>query len=208
MTKEQIEDLIKKNIAEAKFEISEARLRHLIWTGTALFALFGVVIPFWLSGVSTAKVDKSIEEMNSKFEKLASSQLQQADIKCLVKGKPIENSTVVLDLQNQYIILEFQNLGRGTAYNTETFLFLDYKDTVTVTSWGYGWYQHEISDDDKYSRQFEFANSLEHFSPTRTWVLKLKVDFFKRNPLNVPAKLVIYSFTSGPWEYRFAISQK
>jgi hypothetical protein len=201
MTRQQIEDLIKASVAEAKLQVAESRIKLLIWVATAIFALTGVVIPLWITGVSTAKVDKAIEDM-----KLATSQLRQADIKCLVNNRPIDNSTVLLDPQSQDFILEMQNLGSGPAYSCETFLYLDYKDTAFVSALGIGWYPHQISDDPVYKRQFEYSDAPQHFLPKRTWTVKLKVDLFKAKKVSIPAKLKIFSLDSGPWEFKFTIT--
>jgi hypothetical protein len=212
MTKDQIQSLIEKSfaeikleIAQAKTEIAESRLRHLTLVGTILVGLLGVVIPLWLTGANTSRVDSAITEMNAKFDKLALSQLRQPDIYCLGNGVPLDNSTVTLDPQTQDFTLELINSGSSSAYNVEVFLYFDTKDSIIVSNWNIGWFPHQISDDPLFARQVEYSSSAQHFNAKRTWALKTKIQILRSGKLTIPAKLKVFSMNAGPWEFRFTL---
>jgi len=78
MEKPEIEDLIVKEIAEAKLEfaeklssakieVAEKRLHFVLWFGSALVAIFGVLLPYFLTQRSSDRVDSAIQEMKNEL---------------------------------------------------------------------------------------------------------------------------------------------
>jgi hypothetical protein len=214
MKDEQIRELIRNSIsdirvevANAKVDIAESRLRHLTIVGAIIVGLTGVVVPILLTSSNTSRVDTAISEMNAKFDKLAAIQLRQPDIHCLGNGKPIENSSVSLDPKSEDFMLELLNTGSGSAYSVETFLYFDSKDSIFVSNWGIGWYPHQTSDDPNFSQQFEYTGA-HNFNAKRTWALKTRIQIFAPAGTKIGAKLKVYSLDSGPWEFPFTVVKK
>lgn len=205
MEREQIEDMIKRGVAEAKAEIAEGRNKYLILIGTIMIGVFGILVPLWFTHVNTSEIDAAIVAMNSKFDKLA--QRRQPDIQCSANGRPINNAIIALDAKTHEIALELENAGNGTAYYVETFLYLDSKDSIFATCSGAGLYLRPISDDAGFSKQFEYTSGSWNFVGKRKWPLKFKIDIFHSSQSTIRAKLKVFSVEAGPWEFPFTISE-
>lgn len=73
-------DEVRRMLAETEKGVSEGRLRFVLCIGTAIFALFGLIVPIWQTNTSSEKVDKDIKDVETKFEKLAGEELRKPDI--------------------------------------------------------------------------------------------------------------------------------
>jgi hypothetical protein len=63
MDDKEIELLIEKKVAEAKLEVTEKRFHYLIWIAGAMLAIFGAILPFWMTNRSSDKVDSALSQM-------------------------------------------------------------------------------------------------------------------------------------------------
>lgn len=71
MDKQEIEQLIKERVSEAKLEVSEQRLQTITWVAGGFLALFGVIVPLWFTSRSSDQVDSAIGEMKRDFSELS-----------------------------------------------------------------------------------------------------------------------------------------
>lgn len=103
MDKQHLEDIIDKKVAEAKLEVSEKRLHFHMWMAGAALALFGVVVPIWLSNRASDKVDNALIQMRQ--ENVRTSEVIRADSRTsgesLEKAIPAIRSDLRAELDGQ-----------------------------------------------------------------------------------------------------------
>lgn len=63
MEDKEIELLIEKKVAEAKFEVSETRLKFVLWIAGAMLVFFGAFVPIWQTNKASDKVDTALNQM-------------------------------------------------------------------------------------------------------------------------------------------------
>lgn len=112
-----------KKILEAQLSISKAKVTFLF----ALFALFGIIYPLYISDKNTEKVDNSIAKMEERFKELAGEYLRKPEIVCEVNGEPLLNNTLIVaniaDEESSQIF-QIKNIGDASAGRTYVYLFI------------------------------------------------------------------------------------
>jgi hypothetical protein len=124
---EDLELLIDKKIAEAKLVVAEKRLNYLLAIGAALFAIFGTIIPLFLTEQSSDRVDRSIETMEKKFDELAGKKLRKPEIQCFIDESQLVHSVVRFDHSNKTRNIVIRNVGDGTAEFIKVKLYIQSK---------------------------------------------------------------------------------
>lgn len=91
MDKEEVEIIVSDRISHARLELAEKRLNFLLWfggtVGGAVLVIFGIILPIWLTGSSTQRIDNAIESMERRFEELVGKQLRKPLIECFYQKK-------------------------------------------------------------------------------------------------------------------------
>ena len=124
--KQSIELFIDKKIADAKLTIADRRLNILLSIGAAFLAIFGILIPLFLSQQSESKVERAIEKMESDFNNLAGKQLRRPKIACYIEGKNLLNNTVYLGFEDERRkTIEIKNVGDGSTENVKMSLYVN-----------------------------------------------------------------------------------
>jgi hypothetical protein len=162
MDDKNIEKLIEKKILETKLEIIEKRLHFVFALGAALLAIFGVLIPMWMTSQSTSKIDKAIATMDSRFEKLAGTQLREPKLRCYFEGNPLENSRLIFNKDRSIVEHFIEIRNEGNSPGNQIRVFLHFQDSSKVLkdkilesthgniSLGNNWYIYGKSDEKDY----------------------------------------------------------
>lgn len=115
LEKENTRLLIEKKALETKLEVSETRLRFILVFGAAFLTFFGAVLPMWLTNRSADKVDRAIDRMEARFEKLAGHQLRKPDIECYLEGKGLGGSVLEIRELDDKSFIQVKNTGDRIA---------------------------------------------------------------------------------------------
>lgn len=78
MEEKEIEDKIALRITEAKLDIAEKRLQHVIWYFGAVIAIFGVIVPLLIAYMTSNKIDNTIDKITSDVREKQSELLTEA----------------------------------------------------------------------------------------------------------------------------------
>ncbi len=191
MDREDIEKLIDKRIdnkisaevSKAKLEISESRLRFALWFGAALFTIAGVIIPIWITGTSSTRVDRAIEEMEERFEKLAGTQLREPDLQCFIDGQTLEGNVLTIDIQSkEWPLIRVQNSGTAPAEKINLRLLVD-KDGFRYSSIRAGelyginiwWQPLEYIDEEGFIKAYDMEYEHKLLNAKDSFIFDLKV---------------------------------
>ena len=206
ITHNKVEALIDKKILEAKLVITEKRLQYFLVLGAALFAIFALILPMYLTYQSTEKVDKAIEKFERRFEELAGKQVLKPEIDCLINGKSLENTVLIFDKQNNSRSFLIRNEGAGVAIFVRIRLYLDCRDKdlerdFANTSWFYA----DFNDKPGFKYMLELNQTYDHIAPKDAVSVDLRIrNLHIRNAdIESPALLVIFYGEPEPKEIPF-----
>lgn len=208
MNRREIEDLVKAETNEGRAEAAEARLRHLIWVGTGLFALFGIIVPLWYTSVNTERVDQAIEKMEIRYKELAGVFTKKPDLQCTLDKQDLNGASIFLTPSTREHILEIKNWGDGTAYFITALLYLDYEDSVSTIVHRTGWMMPTESDDPVFEKAFELQIARDHLAPHRPVNLIFSVDFPNSLEATIRARLRLYASDMSPKTFDFQFVKK
>ena len=133
-TNEQIEDRIKRHIAEARFDASEKRNSLILTFFGIVIVIFGAILPYVLT-------TRAIDEMKENFEKLASTQLRKPDIECFLGGNKLDGQTLTFasDKREVYDVI-LKNTGDAKAENIKMRMFFSKeREILGVINVDYPW---------------------------------------------------------------------
>jgi hypothetical protein len=197
-------DEVRRMLAETEKNITEGRLKFLLFLGAAFLVVFGVIVPMWLTNTSSEKVDTAIKDMRADFEKLAGEQLRKPDIQCLFEGKPLEGAVLTfthIDDQKNILI---KNTGDRSAFNIQAVLYAKEKVGSLI---GGAFGLKDVSDEPDFDYVYVYNISLREFS-------NLHADSFAQihfrpwtglTKLETPAMLKIHYGQPEPKVFRFTI---
>lgn len=222
MDKEQIEKLIDNKISsatlKAKLEMSESRLKFALWFGAALLALGGVIIPMWMTSTSTQKVDRAVEAMENKFEKLAGTQLREPDLEAYIRGQKLQGGTLTLGTEKSSLqTMLLKNNGDGPARQISIQLYIaDVKDQIYVSENSVmvgdvtgRWYSLDFSDEEGFNKSFSVEYISEFFlNPKASLVFEIEIGVKKEEgiqKIQLPALLKIFYGQPEPKRIAFNI---
>src|SRR6185436_26935 len=125
MEKQEVEDLIEKRITETKLVVTEIRLQSFTKIGGGLLALFGIIIPMWVTNRSADKVDTAVADMQRQFKELSGVQLRKPSLECLLDGKSLEGSVLNFSTDHRTFNIELRNSGDAPAGNIRVRLYVN-----------------------------------------------------------------------------------
>ena len=139
MDREEVERIVSNKICHTRLQCAEKRVNFLLWFGGALLAIFGVMVPMWITGSSTERVDKEIQSMEKRFEELAGKQLRRPLIECSYQNKSLEGQLVDCSLGEapgiSPIIVRNVGDGRTDLMYFRLYLALDeIPDNISISS--------------------------------------------------------------------------
>lgn len=202
----KIEDLIDKKILEAKLLVTEKRLQYFLVLGAALFAIFGLILPMYLTFQSTEKVDRAIEKFEQRFEELTGNQVLKPEIDCFVNGKALTNSTLLFNKQNINRSIQVRNEGNGVATFVRLRLYIDCRDIDLVRDFGSSnWSYADFNDKPGYKYMLEFDQTHDHIAPKDSFSFEFWINSSQNRTENIesPALLVVFYGAPEPKEFPF-----
>ena len=206
ISKKEVEDLIDRKILESKLIITEKRLQYFLVLGAALFAIFGIIFPMYLTSQSTDKVEKAIEKMENRFDELAGSQILKPEIDCFVDGKRLENTILLFDKTHRYRTVQIRNEGAGIAKFVRMRLYLDIRDKDLVNDFGQtAWVYANFNDKPGFKYMLEQKQTYDYIAAKDS----ITAGFWVHNPhtrekdVESSALLVIFYGEPEPREINF-----
>jgi hypothetical protein len=97
--RDQIEDLIKKGVSEAKAEIAEGRIKHLITIGTIVTAVFGVIVPLTFMSINTSRLEDTLRDITTKADNSLYANANKIDNTLFNNTTKVENSITKMSAQ-------------------------------------------------------------------------------------------------------------
>ena len=206
MDKQEIEELIEKRITEAKLTVSETRLQTFTWIASGLLALFGVIIPLWLTNRSADKVDIALADMQRQFKELAGVQLRKPSLECFLDGKSLEGSVMSFAIDHQTFTIEVKNSGDAPANNIRVRLYANLENEIGFWDEQTQWQQLPYCDEPTYSRAFEVYNPGLFIDAQEARPLRITLPVDQIQQTNFPALLKIFYEQPQPRKYVFSIN--
>jgi hypothetical protein len=206
MDKQEVEQLVEKRITEAKLAVTETRLQTLTWIASGLLALFGVIIPLWLTNRSADKVDAAVADMQKQFKELAGVQLRKPSLECLLDGKSLEGSTLNFSESHRTHTIELRNSGDAPAGNIRIRLYTNFVEGVEIWDDQTQWQSLPYCDEPTYSRAFEVYQPGLSIDPQEARPIRITLPIEQIQKTNFPALLKIFYEQPQPRRYVFAIN--
>jgi len=142
--------------------------------GLALLTIGGVLTPIWISTTSSARVERAIQDMENRFEKLAGIQLREPDIDAYICGQKLEDGTFTFAPDKTWTqTILFRNNGDGRASKIRIQLYIDDVENQIVVAENYvqidddsgRWYSLDFSDEEGFVKSFQIDYIYEFLNP-------------------------------------------
>jgi len=143
----------RRSIIEAELQITEKRLQTVL----ALFVVFGILLPIYITYTAKSDVNEAIKNMKEEFSRLAATQLRKPIIDCTVNGRSLRGSLVTLvngAFSFQYF--ELKNIGDAPANNIRVRLLFGANEKISRSQQASVW----ITRDDLIKDEPAFPNVL------------------------------------------------
>jgi len=210
-----VELIIDKKISDAKLEIAEKRMSHLVTIGAAFLTIFGLIIPIFISLQSENKVEKAIDRMELKFSELAGTQLRKPKMSCYINETNLTNSTMLIRPEVEKAVsgkVIVKNIGDGTAENIKIRLYINSDDDDLKKYIGYRFDMLDINDKPEFKWVYLYSSEdivlppKDSFSFDIMQFMAVKVDSepISKN-INAIALLKIFYNEPTPIEIPFSI---
>lgn len=166
MDKEEVEIIVSDRISHARLELAEKRLNFLLWfggtVGGAVLVIFGIILPIWLTGSSTQRIDNAIESMERRFEELVGKQLRRPLIECSYQNKSLEGQSVdcIVGESNSIFPIIVRNVGDGSTNLLYCRLYLA-SDELPSNNFSISWW-HLLPDCDEspeYTLAYDYVDN-------------------------------------------------
>lgn len=197
MEKNELLNEIDNKILDAKLTISEKRLQFVIGIGIALVAIFGVLVPIWLTTQSTDKIDKTISKIEERFAIIEGTKLKKPKISCFYKDNDLKNSKIIIgkEQQDNFPLIEIRNEGNASANRIRAFLYIEdkngiMKEYISYDSFGRkgfsgNWFVYGKSEEEGYDGilQYNFDSAVPFLSvldPKESFFININSGLFDR----------------------------
>jgi hypothetical protein len=154
---ENIDLIIDKKIADAKLDVSESRLRFVLWIGgalsAALIAVFGIILPMWQTQTLKEDVHRAIDNMEKRFAELTGEQLRKPEIECYLDGEKLEGAVMHIEREKQGSKLLYMK-NTGDKETSAIKLVIYTKEDVGCS---FGEYYKQVTSLDETENGFKFA---------------------------------------------------
>jgi hypothetical protein len=199
---------VENMILEAKLDISESRFKLILYLAGGFLALFGVMLPLFLSWDSSGRVDKAIEKMENSFKELAGTQLRKPDIECYFKGEKLNNRTLSFDYYKD-LDIEVRNTGNAITKDLQFYFYISDVPENDIYLSG-GWWDEigKLSDEPTFPNSYKYAGVL-YLNPKETFKIPftfttsdnkgskasvlLKIYYGQPEPKKIPFNIIIKS---------------
>lgn len=235
-----IENLIDQKIKDAKLDryeeqliISKNQLNFFFKIGGALLAIFGIIIPVYMSFSNTEKVNTAIELMEKRVETILDLKLRIPKIIAMFEGKEFNPNS---ELTFTYILekdkndnlkrkftgteefkIEILNHGTGPAKELRIHLYLQSDSLINYKypTGDIGWKKWHYSNEPEYphSLSYQIDRSAIVFILDVTETIPVKINYhnflaYNLNINNINAILKVYFGEPEPLSIPFKITFK
>lgn len=164
MDREEVERIVSDRISHARLELAEKRLNFFLWfggtVGGAVLVIFGIILPIWLTGSSTQRIDNAIESTERRFEELVGKQLRRPLIECSYQNKSLEGQLVDCSVGESPGIspIIVRNVGDGSTNLLYCRLYLasDALSSNFSISW---WHPLQHCDEPEYTLAYDYVDN-------------------------------------------------
>ncbi len=180
-------------------------------------AIFGVIVPLWVSSNSAEQAEKAILSMEKRFEELVGKQLRRPSIDCVYQKKSAEGQLVEESLEGQSIDflvgstslppIIVRNVGDGSTDEVCVRLYLDLALAPSSGAFMDWWSRLEHCDEPGYKVAYEFLAFTTVLHPQMSCSLGGRWGNFSRGD-SVKALLKIYYGEPEPRIVKFSINFK
>ena len=212
MDREEVEKIFSDRIIRTKLQLTEKRLHFLLWFGGALLAIFGVMVPIWLTSSSTERVDKAIESIEKRFDELVGKQLRRPIIECSYQNKSLEGQSIdcVVGEYKSIFPIIVRNVGDGSSSLLYCRLYLA-SDELPSNDFSISWW-HLLPDCDEapeYTLAYDYVDNGKFLlHPQMTFPLRPGQWSGFTKERDVQALLKVYYGEPEPRILKFSINFK
>jgi hypothetical protein len=158
------------------------------------------------SSSSSSRIDTAVNKMEDRFRELAGKQLRKPRLQCLLDGKPLEGSTLLLK-RNSANRIQIRNIGDGPAEHVRAYLYLrngSWELWMPMMSWQGA----PFNDKPEYQLALAYDREIPIISPQASAPLYFSVWNREITEFKTPALLRIIYGEPSPYEVSFHFELK
>lgn len=160
---------VKDMILEGKLDIAKWQINWMLF----LFGLLGIAFPIGLALFQTSRIDKQIESMETRFEKLAGTRFKEPRIVCKTYDTSLENDIVEFNGRDPAYIF-ISNEGEGTSGKIRAYLYFSSPVVEAFISTDSSWERIESENKKDYPKKY-FVGGTDSLMPQEVFNVEMEL---------------------------------